>query len=221
MKTRLARTIILFTTFITLTGGAGQALAQTVIETKTDTLTTSHAQEISASGTGIVQQIAAARTAIANKKLREAKQAVWKAMALASKLKAKSPTEGLRNRIDAAAKSLEETGKLNRKKDLVPIYEQLDTAVYEHEDDIRAYLANAEKDGGKGGVDKIHGVLMDASANVEYMEVDISLDKVVQDLRRAHQALAKPGNRADAAGADALLKNADEQVSVIVSQASS
>jgi hypothetical protein len=61
----------------------------------------------------------------------------------------------------------------------------------------------------------------DRAADVEYMEVDIALETVISDLRRAHQALAKPGNRADAAGADALLQNAEKQVQVIVVEATS
>jgi hypothetical protein len=193
------------------------AAADAVFEEQGTKITRTHATSISETGMDILEQIREARVAIANNELKDAKRETWEALQLASDLQAKSPTEDLRHRIEAARKALEKNGKLDRKADLTPIYEQLDVTDYARETDIRAYLSSAEKG---SSVEKINESLASASADVGYLEVDLSLDKIVNDLRRAHHDLWQPGNRTNPQAANAELRDAQEHVHMIMGQAS-
>jgi hypothetical protein len=220
MSRHLSLEVFSIAIWIALVASTASAETVAVMDMQTTRMTTAHAQQVSDSGLGIVKEIRNARSSIARNDLRAAKHQVWKAMQLARKLKAQSPTEELRDRIEAAAKALGKNGKLDRQADLVPIYEQLDTVEIDHEDEIRTYLAQAEKDGTAGSAEKTEDLLVRAGADVGYMEVDLSLDKVVHDLRRAHGALSQPGLRANGAAADASLRDALTNVHVVMGEAS-
>ena len=219
MKIILAPMLVVLAIFISLAAATTHAAGVATVGVDAARLTTTHARQISDSGVGIVNEIQSARSALAAKDVRKAKQQVWKALGLAARLKAQSPTEELRYRIASAAKALEKSGKLDRKADLVPIYEQLDEVDYAHEEDIRTYLAKAEK-GGKSSRAEVDDLLVSAGADVGYMEVDLGLDQVIRDLRRAHHALSQPAMRADTGKADASLQDALKNVHVVMGEAS-
>lgn len=219
MSKRIARAFTLMATLslLPIASMAEQKVAA-VFEEQGVELTKVHAERISNAGVGILEHIKAARVAVSENNHKSAKHHTWEALQMAAKTRMESPTESLRSRLDAATSKLERDGKLS-KSDLKPIYQQLDQQSYAREDEIRTYLADVEKGSKKGNTTEIETKLRSAGADVGYLEIDIALDTVVHNLRRAHHLLWQVGGRLNASTADSLLRNAQDQVHVVVAHA--
>jgi hypothetical protein len=200
-------------------GAAAEPRVVGVFEENGATLHKFHAERISDAGIAILQHIRDARVAIADENPTGAKHHTWQALQMAARVRLESPTENLRSHLEGAARKLEKDGKLSR-SDLKPIYQQLDEQDYTREDDIRTYLADVEKGAKDGNTVTVETKLLEASADVGYLEIDLALDTVVHNLRRAHHALWQASARRNPGAADRLLKDAQDQVHVVVAHAS-
>lgn len=189
-----------------------------------DTLTEEQVVMVNRSGAELIQEVGKARAAIAKRDGREARRRVTRARVLLGEVRSVSPVERIQHQLEVTL------GKVRQEKaesdDLVPIYAELD-AISEKEKvvDVRAHLDRA-----RGHLDAIRPLdrnpgehwngaadaLIEASASLAYLEIDLPIHETYTLLSRAHLEL----RHNDLPAADAALADVQQHVEVFVAIAS-
>lgn len=205
-----------FAVYAAVFGMAATASAEEMIETDAAVLTRTHRTAISEAGIEVLRDIQEARAAISKNNMTVARRRTARAQSLVEQARWGSPTASAGDRVVAALRTLRETGKLDAKRDLQPIYKVLDVATFANEDEIRDYLDTAGKAAQQGNVEEIDEALVNVRSSIGYAEVDLPVNEVDRALTRAHFSL----QRRDTMTADAELRIAADQVRIFVGHAS-
>lgn len=181
-----------------------------------DTLTTEHRTFISQSGTEIVAHLEKASADLGRNDWTGARWETGKARAILDRVREKSPSLRLQDRIAVALKELRSGGKPKRET-LLPIYAELD-ATQDTMDvtDVRSFVDKAGAAADAGDVETVENNLIEASARVRYTEIDLPVEETQTLLTRAMIQIQGK----DMMAAKASLSDAKQQIKGFVTIAS-
>lgn len=177
-----------------------------------DVVSSDRQQFVSQAGTEILADIESARALLSQNKRQEARSAVAAARAKLAEVRDVSPSMRIKDRIEAAIKNLRSGGKASPEV-LLPIYADLDTvkSVDDYSDTI-ALVDRAKGSIGSGDVESATSALVEASAHLSYLEIDLPIHETYSNLTTALLKLTEKNPM----GADTYLKNAEQGVQSFV-----
>lgn len=150
-----------------------------------DTLTTEQLTFVSQSGKEIVQHLEKARKELDRSNFTRARWETGKARAILGRVREKSPSLSLHDRIATALKELR-SGAKPKRETLLPIYAELDVTENTMDvADVRSYVDKARAGVDGGDVEVAEDNLLEASARVQYTEIDLPIEETYHGLSRA------------------------------------
>lgn len=174
-----------------------------------DVLEAVQVEKLNAAGADVLTSIGAARGALSRRDAIAARRHVMHARYLLGDLAKVSPSVRLHDNIDDALHEL----AAGNDPDLLPIYEELDAVVEIKElAEVRTHVDKAKGALGGGERSTVEAALVEASAAVVYMEIDLPIHETYARLSRAHMQIRSRNY----ASADASLREAEEHVQVVV-----
>jgi hypothetical protein len=196
---------------------SGSQAAEEEAFVATETLTKEDSVYVSRSGQSIVVHIGNARAALDRGDWMRARFETGKARAILGRVREKSPRLNLRDRIAAALQDLG-SGSKPKAEALLPIYAALDV-VKKSEDitDVRAYVDKAKAGAAAGDAGAVEDNLVEASARIRYLEIDLPIEETYSRLTRTLFQITEK----DLLSASATLRDAAQHIQTVVEIASS
>lgn len=210
--------LVLCSSVLLLCSGVSVAIADDDAEawTTSSVLETEDLTAVSRSGTEIVGYIDEARASLDRGDWIKARYQTAKARSLLAPLRDKSPSLRLRDRIAAALDGVR-SGSKPSPDDLLPIYAELDAvSEADYADDVRAWVDKARAGAKKGDVEVVEDSLVQASAQIRYLEIDLPIEETHARLSRALMVI----DRKDLSVAKQALREAEEHIQTFVGIAS-
>lgn len=197
-------------------GLSASALAEEDEVLSADALSTEHLTFISQSGTEIVAHLDKARADLDRNDWTRAHWETGKARAILGRVREKSPSLRIQDRIAAALKELRSVAKPKRET-LLPIYAELDAAQSTMDvADVRTFVDKAGAGADRGEVETVEDNLLEASTRVRFLEIDLPIEETYSRLTRA---LIELRNK-DLLAAKATLREAQQHIQSFVQIAS-